>query len=197
MTRSETTRAIAAYITRLFYRKAFDVVRDEKGDLFCVFFPLSWIRPRKHRRTRIWSSISIIFKEAAGENGLLENKELKRWTKSHDESVYNWYKKLNPSLTLWNVRKDEVQQVFGLKKFLKDFTLIEDRGVVQVQLWNNYLIFASLFGIADQVRKDFKQVCPEYFSLSDVGQMMDKMDTSTFDTMVNIPAQSFYTAARI
>jgi uncharacterized membrane protein len=65
-----------------------------------------------------------------------------------------------------------------------------------VQLWNNYLIFASLFGIADQVRKDFKQVCPEYFSLSDVGQMMDKMDASTFDTMVNIPAQSFYNTAR-
>ncbi len=198
MTRSgDYKRLIAAYITRLFYRKAFDVVRDEKGRPVLRVLPIV-VDPTEEtsKDTNLEFDLYNFFKEAAGENGLLENKELKRWTKSHDESVYNWYKKLNPSLTLWNVRKDEVQQVFGLKKFLKDFTLIEDRGVVQVQLWNNYLIFASLFGIADQVRKDFKQVCPEYFSLSDVGQMMDKMDTSTFDTMVNIPAQSFYNTAR-
>lgn len=185
-------RLIAAYITRLFYRKAFDVARDENGKPVLRVLPLV-VDPTEatSEDTDLEFDLYNFFKEAAGENRLLDNQELKRWAKSHGESVCNWYNKLDSCLTLWNIRKEDVQEVFGLKKFLKDFTLIEDRGVVQVQLWNNYLIFASLFGIADQVRKDFKQVCPEYFSLSDVGQMMDRMDASTFDTMVNVPALLF------
>ena len=60
----------------------------------------------------------------------------------------------------------EVRQVFGLRNFLRDFTLISDRGVVEVKLWSYYLVFATLFGIADQVYKDFRKVCPEYFELA-------------------------------
>ena len=45
-----------------------------------------------------------------------------------------------------------------------------------MKLWRGYLIFASLYGIADQVLKDFKQVCPEYFTLS---QSMQQFQNGT------------------
>lgn len=195
---SDYKKLIAAYITRLFYRKAFEVTRDAKGRPVMRVLPLE-VDPTEETSmdTDLEFDLYNFFMKAAGDNGLLENKELKRWAKQHRETVHNWYEKLDPALTVWNVRKEDVRQVFGLKKFLKDFTLIEDRGVVQVQLWNDYLIFASLFGIADRVRKDFKQVCPEYFQLSDVAQMMDRMDASTFNTMVNVPAMYFADSARL
>lgn len=190
-------KLIAAYITRLFYRKAFDVVRDERGKPVMRVLPLGVDSTEETSvDTNLEFDLYSFFKEAAGKNGLVENKELKNWAEQHGAKVYHWYKKLDSALSVWNVKQDEVHQVFGLKKFLKDFTLIEDRGVVQVRLWNNYLIFASLFGIAEQVRKDFKQVCPEYFQLSEVAQMMDRMDSSTFNTIVNVSAAYFCNSAQ-
>lgn len=58
-----------------------------------------------------------------------------------------------------------VAELMGLKKYLKDFTLINERQPKEVELWNDYLVFASLFGIADAVEKSFKSIYPEYFEM--------------------------------
>lgn len=193
---SDYKKLISAYIVRLFYRKAFEPVRTEDGKWAVKVLPFK-ADPAEATSTDTDLEFDLygFFQAAAGRNGLLENKELKRWARGHGESVSNWYKKMDSALSIWNIRKEDVQQVFGLRKFLKDFTLIGDRGVVEVRLWNNYLVFASLYGIAGQVRKDFKKVCPEYFSLSEVARMMDRMDDTTFRTMVDVPATYFYNSA--
>ena len=69
-----------------------------------------------------------------------------------------------------------MRQVFGLKKFLKEFTLLDERGVKEVALWKDYMIYATLFGIADQVISDMKKINPEYFNMDQVAnQMADNM----------------------
>ncbi len=50
------------------------------------------------------------------------------------------------------------------KNYLSDFSLINERQAKEVALWHAYLTFASLYGIADQVLKEFKSLYPEYFS---------------------------------
>ena len=50
------------------------------------------------------------------------------------------------------------------KNYLTDFSIINERQAKEVALWNAYLTFASLFGIADKVSKEFKSLYPEYFS---------------------------------
>jgi len=41
-----------------------------------------------------------------------------------------------------------------------------------VSLWKDYMIYATLFGIAEQVIKDMKKINPEYFNMDQVaGQM--------------------------
>ena len=122
------------------------------------------------------SELFEFFKEAAGNDTILQKKELRRWADRNAKRIYNWQNKIPDGKTLKTLQPSDVQEVFGLKKFLKDFTLIKDRGTVEVKLWNNYLIFASLYGIADQVYKDFKKVCPEYFTLS---QQMAQMQEVT------------------
>ena len=51
----------------------------------------------------------------------------------------------------------EQKEVLGLWKYLKDYSLIKDRYPIEISIWNEYLVFASLFGIADKVAKEFKE----------------------------------------
>lgn len=53
--------------------------------------------------------------------------------------------------------KEDAKQLYGLHKFLKDYSLIKERYPIEINLWNDYLVFASLFGIADKVSKEFKE----------------------------------------
>jgi len=51
---------------------------------------------------------------------------------------------------------DEYNKLMGLKKYLTEYSLIKDRFPIEMVLWGKYLVFASLFGIADKVSKEFK-----------------------------------------
>ena len=121
-----------------------------------------------------------IFKKAAGHDTVLEPKELKQFMKSTcnqsmtDSFINTLHTKT--SISLYKDREEEVRHLFGLRKFLKEFTLLDERGVGEVKLWKDYMIYATLFGIADQVIKDMKKVNPEYFNMDQVaGQMADNM----------------------
>ncbi|MDO5062794.1 MAG: DUF2207 domain-containing protein [Peptostreptococcaceae bacterium] len=57
---------------------------------------------------------------------------------------------------------EDLQQMFDFRKFLKDFTLIEEREVKEVELWDDYLVFATLFGMADRVAKQMRKIDPSF-----------------------------------
>ena len=67
---------------------------------------------------------------------------------------------------------EQVRQVFGLKKFLKEFTLANERHVSELGLWKDYLVYAELFGIADQVRADMQKINPEFEKMAKIYQDM-------------------------
>ena len=48
----------------------------------------------------------------------------------------------------------------------EDFSLIADRQIKELPLWNEYLVYATLFGIADKVCSDFSDVYPDYFNMN-------------------------------
>ena len=121
-----------------------------------------------------------IFKKAAGNDTVLEPKELKQFMKSTcnqsitDSFINTLHSKT--SISEYKDSEDEVRKLFGLRKFLKEFTLLDERGVGEVKLWKDYMIYATLFGIADRVIKEMKKVNPEYFNMDQVaGQMADNM----------------------
>ena len=47
-----------------------------------------------------------------------------------------------------------------MKKFLDDFTLIDIRGIKEINIWEYLLVYASLLGIADKFYKDNKEIVP-------------------------------------
>ena len=174
---TENQNLIAAYMTRLFYRGAFEIIPQGGDDVAFKVGELNMPADSSYDTDlALESDLFGFFKEAAGDDTILQKRELKRWANRNAKRIYKWQQRIPDGKTLRSMEPSDVQQVFGLKKFLEDFTLIQDRGAVEVKLWNNYLIFASLYGIADQVYKDFKKVCPEYFTLSQ--QMAELQEVS-------------------
>jgi len=49
----------------------------------------------------------------------------------------------------------------GLKKFMIDFSLLDEKEVPELVLWEKYLVYATAFGIADKVIKQLKTRFPE------------------------------------
>ena len=56
---------------------------------------------------------------------------------------------------------NEAKELKGLKKFLEEFTLIDKREAIEVALFEEYLMFAQILGIADKVSKQFKKLYPD------------------------------------
>lgn len=52
-------------------------------------------------------------------------------------------------------------QVEGLRHYLLDFSNFEDRGVEDLPLWEQYLVYANAFGISDRVAKQLVMVYPD------------------------------------
>lgn len=117
---------------------------------------------------------------SAGEDGVLQEKELEKYSYKNPEKINsvvdnvkkigqqsfaalggftngagNWIKDLS------DTGKQELSEVIGLKKYLDDFTLISERKIDETVIWKEYLIYATLFGIADKVMEQLKRIYPE------------------------------------
>ena len=138
-----------------------------------------------------------IFKKAAGSDTILEPKELKSWMKdTYNQSYTDSFIQIlhaKTGISNYKHRLDEVRQLFGLKKFLKEFSLLDERHVQEVGLWKDYMIYATLFGIADQVIKDMKKINPEYFNMDQVAHQM--ADSTTLPTIYSTMHSSTTRAA--
>lgn len=122
----------------------------------------------------------------ASKDGILENNEFKDWCSDNYSKILNWFddiiederQKLTNEglLTLQEKKKfklfkyntylvspelrEQALEIAGLKKYLLDYTLIKDREAIEVTLFEDYLIYAQMLGIADKVAKQFKELYP-------------------------------------
>lgn len=134
----------------------------------------------------------------ASNDGKLESGEFKKWCKKNYSKILKWFddvidfeskmlvnegKVTMSTETKLKVLKFsyydvdgsmmlEAEQMAGLKNFLREFTLIKEREPIEVNLWNEYLMYAQIFGIADEVAKQFKKLYPE---------IMDNMNSMGYD----------------
>lgn len=125
-------------------------------------------------------------------DGILENKEFEKWCKNSYSRILMWFdtileeqrdKLVKENLIKFEEKtafkfikskkyiatmelKNEAYKLAGLKRYLKEYTLIKDREAIEVELFEEYLIFAQIMGIAQQVAKDFKNLYPEIIEQS-------------------------------
>jgi len=63
--------------------------------------------------------------------------------------------------TLTQKGVDEKECWNGLKNYMEDFSLLKEKEVPDLVLWEKYLVYATAFGIADKVIKQLKVVYPQ------------------------------------
>ncbi len=56
---------------------------------------------------------------------------------------------------------DEKEQWKAFKKYMEDFSLLKDKEIPSLVVWEKYLVFATAFGISEKVLKQLKVVYPE------------------------------------
>ena len=124
-----------------------------------------------------YSELWSMMKAASGADEILQDKEFSRWSEKHCARVDKWTRSVKRQggdlLVAQNLMsrsgkfnddgRAQARKLLGLKKFLKDFTLIDERGSAEVGLWNDYLVFGTLFGIADKVAKELHDINPQVF----------------------------------
>ena len=174
---------LSAEILRLIYQGALKIqnVTDSKGKTAQAITIGELTEEGEERDVRLRKHIYKIFKAAAGDDGVLQPKELEKYMQRKASSLQGFSQLLHRSVSFSeaeNERKigpnDRVSQLFGLRKYLKDFTLANERHVEEVGLWKDYLIYATLFGNAEQVLKDMKKINPEYLQMDQIAQVMDQ-----------------------
>ena len=152
-----------------------------------------------------------MLRRASGDN-ILEARELEKWCKSNYSEYFNWFDKVLASCKnfymdsgfigdevidgknkkhICNMRMhEEAVKLAGLKKFLLEFSRIDEKGAIEVKMWDEYLIFAQIFGIADKVSKQFKKLYPELAT-----QMDSNYNLNTFIFINSISTRSYSTAS--
>ena len=123
----------------------------------------------------------------ASKDGILESKEFEKWCQNHYSRILNWFdnvlnyenKRLEEEgklvkqekttlkifkFTTYQVNpsmKEEAIQMKGLMLFFNEFENMKDKSAIEVMLWEEYLMYAQIFGVADKVAKQFKQLYPD------------------------------------
>ena len=145
-----------------------------------------------HADNEIENSLFDMLVSAAGFNKILEAKEFSKWSKKNYSKVNGWFSTIvrreqdyleqqglitnateetagmfgsKRTITVKNVSpqlREDAIQLRGLRKFLLDFSMMPEREYFEVHVWEEYLIFAQLLGIADKVEEQFSKLYPKF-----------------------------------
>lgn len=139
-----------------------------------------------------------MLKKSAGENLIIENDEFKDWCNSNYLIIDRFYtkviryetrnlikdgyiKQVRKGRKIKNVvdskLKQEAINLYGLKKFLASYSLIDEREIKEVHIWDEYLIYAQLFGMADKVSDQLSKIYPNM-------RFDSKYNSNTFMTFI-------------
>ncbi len=159
-----------------------------------------------------------MMKEASSD-GILESKEFEKWCNNNYSKILSWFDKIIDNetdklitegkitvteKTTFKVfkskeylvdpsMKDEAIKLKGLKNFLEEFSRMDDKEAIEVNMWEYYLIYAQILGIADKVAKQFKKLYPEIIDNPELGYTYTDI---MFIHMVSHSGMRFATASQ-
>jgi uncharacterized membrane protein YgcG len=179
-----------AAVLRLIHNGCLQVNREVEGDTVLSFTDNNLDKVDEASR-----NLYTMLKVSAGKDNLLQDKEFSTWAKGHERQVYDWSKRVKTEgtsslamLGLYNTKKKaltqsgatEARKLFGLKNFLSQFTLVDQREAFEANLWKEYMVYGALFGITDRVSKQLKDIDPALF------KEVFHYDFADFDSVLSI-----------
>ena len=176
---SDYTRLISATVLQLINEGAFSIksVMTGSGKME-KRFEVKEELPLEKDLSPLAYKMHDIFKKASGDDHVLDPNELETFMKD------NANRKLVRSFVdllctkrdrgYYKEHKGEMNEVYGFKRFLDDFSLVNERNLTETNLWRDYMVWATLFGNAEQVKKDMQAINPEFFKMDQTAhQLLD------------------------
>ena len=127
--------------------------------------------------------ISLLISASSNQDRLLGEREFQRFFENYEDHLIKLFSKMDKEVqkklikqNLISIQKDKqnhsvivespaldekANQLLGLKNFLNDFSSVDEKTPKEVHLWEDYLIYAALFGISDKVAKTLETVLPD------------------------------------
>ena len=100
--------------------------------------------------------------------------------------------------TLTQKGANEKEEWEGLKRYMENFSMLNEREVPELVLWEKYMVFATAFGIADKVLSQLKikypEVLDEYGNFNSGYRYLYIMNTYNFDRVIGNGIQRAYNA---
>lgn len=155
-------------------------------------------------------------------DGLISNKNIKKYFKKNNEIIGYFYKDFLPrsrdGLKAGEYLKDikfekkfartkregkelEVtpkgislyENLIKFRNYLEDYSLIEERDANEVHIWDYFLIYAAIYGISDEVFKNLEKTYPNYGNDSVFNYYMIT-NSRNYSTMTQANIASFTSA---
>ncbi len=182
---------IGASMLKMINDGSLEAVTEESTSVFGRSKTSVSLKLVKEPEDPLFKSLYGILLPASGADGILQEKELKAYSNKHPSRLRNF---INEAKSLGNRSiaqnrcfssskgnlfsvgnlsesgKKELSEIMGLKKYLLDFSLISEREIKESVIWQDYMVYAALLGIADKVIAQMKKVYPE---------MTDEMESYT------------------
>lgn len=159
-----------------------------------------------------------LLKKASGTDNVLQEKEFKNWSQasSHAREVKRWVTSMREEvrcsldqdgyvqtvsprnyerLSFNDEGQQQAMKSLSFRQYLKDFTLVNERYAPEVTLWGKYLMVAALFGMADKVAKDMKNLAPNAVVGVPTMPVGDLSDVIVFTNVFRNSARSAYALA--
>lgn len=171
---SSDANMASALILKMIKNKYLTVDNDADGKILISFTPNADLGALCESEREFLSML----KASSGEDGVLQEKEFSRWSRrvANRELITRWITDI-PSIgasflaahgygagTRFSPEgQKHARRVVGFRKYLKDFTIINERKSSEVALWQDYLIYAALYGIADKVARELRDINPQAF----------------------------------
>lgn len=89
--------------------------------------------------------------------------------------LFNLVTRLDTHKILTKESSKKAIELIGLKKYLLNYSNINDKSSIEVTMWDNYLIFAQLFGIAKSVDSDFKYLYLDYTRIYEIYRLQSNI----------------------
>lgn len=178
----------SAFMLRMIQKNVLTVRYNRKGKAEFVINPNADISYMSEHE----AAFLEILKAASGADQVLQDNEFSKWSRNHNKTILKWSTAIDTkSEADFRTRgmahgmgfspfgQSVARQIYGFKKFLSDFTLARERQSSEAVVWQDYLVYAALFGIADSIAKEMKDIRPEVYQ-----EMTGTADASLHDVIL-------------
>lgn len=186
---------IGAYFTKWIKEGKLKIVKKNENDLDTNLdkfsFDIKSLVPNDIE-SETEKYLANLLVRSSQESNLIHDKDFYKWSKKNFEDYNYWYKRIltkvenqlvkqgnlyasTPKKAINNIYdkltdtvNEHASNVLGFKKFIQDFGNIPDKVMFDIHLFEDYLVFASLLGVAQKLDHQFRKKYPDYKTRYDV-----------------------------